>query len=68
MKDQILNFVVENPIALVVVLLLLPFSFAVRYRRMKRRSGNLNDHNSKALLVVGGIVAALIIGGFLYWS
>ena len=68
MKDQILNFVVENPIALVVVLLLLPFSFAVRYRRMKRRSGNLNDPNSKALLVVGGIVAALIIGGFLYWS
>jgi hypothetical protein len=67
-KEQILEFIAANPIAFVVVLLLLPFSIVLRYRRMKRRISRSDNPNSRGLLVLGDIVAALIIGGFLFWT
>lgn len=68
MKDQILEFIAKHPIALIPILLLLPFSFLARYRRMKRRTSHVNDAASKSMLVVGFVLAFLIIGGWLLFS
>ncbi len=67
MKDQIIDFIVKYPWALIPILLLLPFSLVRRHRRMRRRTGHVNDAKSGVQLVVGGIAALLIIVGWLWY-
>ena len=68
MKDQILEFVVEYPIVLVLLPLLLGFIFYRRYQRMKRRVGHINDAKSQSMLVIGFIGAAIGIAIWLIYS
>jgi hypothetical protein len=68
MQDKMIDFVMKYPIVLIPILLTLPFIYAIRYRRMKRRVGHLNDPKSKSMLVVGLIAAAIIIAAVLRYS
>jgi hypothetical protein len=61
MKDQILDFVVENPIVLLVLPIVVGFTVYRRYHRAKRKLGHINDAKSKSLLVIGFIGAAIVI-------
>ena len=65
MKDQIVDFIVKYPIVLIPIVILALFA---RYRRIKRRTGHINDPTSKLMLVVGFIVAFLIIAAWLLFS
>jgi hypothetical protein len=64
-KDQIVNFVIKYPIVLIPIVVLVIFA---RFRRIKRRTGHINDPTSKLMLVVGFIVAFLIIAAWLLFS
>ena len=61
MKDQILDFIIENPLVLLLLPFLVGFSLYWRYQRMKRRVGHINDAKSKSMLVIGFIGAAIFI-------
>ena len=61
MKDQILDFVVEYPIVLLLLPLLVGFTLYWRFQRMKRRVEHINDPKSISMIVIGIIGAAIFI-------
>jgi hypothetical protein len=69
MKDQIVDFVVNNPIVLIpIILIFLPLTLFARYRRMKRRTSHIDGASSKLVLVVGFVLTFIILAGWLLFS
>ena len=65
MRDQIVDFVITYPIVLVPLILFAPLVLINRFRRMKRKTAHIDDPNSKALLVIGLVLTAIIIAAWL---
>lgn len=61
MKDQIVDFLINNPIAWIAVLLLAPIAIGYRYRKFMRATQGSKDTKSKSLLVVGFVATAIIL-------
>jgi uncharacterized membrane protein YidH (DUF202 family) len=67
-RDEIIDYLVKNPWAGILVLLLVPFALVNRYRRMKRRMGHVDDAKSWVMLAFGLVVAIVIIFALLQYS
>ena len=66
MRDQIVDFVITYPIVLIPLFFLFaPLVLVNRYRRMKRRNAHIDDPNSKALLIIGIALTAIIVVAWL---
>ncbi|MFK7736353.1 MAG: hypothetical protein AB8B50_10010 [Pirellulaceae bacterium] len=66
-KNQIIDFVMQNPI--VWILIPIPAAFLIyrRYRRTQRRLEHINDPQSKVMLFVGFVVTAILLAVFLMY-
>lgn len=68
MKDQILDFVIEYPIVLLLLPILVGFTLYRRYQYMKQSMGHIDNAKSMWTLVIGIIGAAIAIAIWLAYS
>jgi uncharacterized membrane protein len=65
LKEQLLDFVTKNPLALIPLFVLVGIVMVLRYQRTKRRLSHVNDFKSRFMVGFGLVVAAVIIGLYL---
>ena len=67
-QEQVLEFLSRYPAFWLVIPILGAFAIYRKYRRTKRRLEHINDPQSKVMLVVGFIGAAILIALLLAYS